>query len=110
MVREVSCPDCYSGGLRSIPVGPVDVGFTSNKVALGQVFLRVLWFTPVNVIPVVPNAHWDVRLVSLRFGLAAVEKIRTLSGPRTLILESSNFVVLLTSRATELFTNRNTSQ
>jgi hypothetical protein len=27
------------------------VGFVVDKVALGQVFLRVLWFSPVNIIP-----------------------------------------------------------
>jgi hypothetical protein len=59
MDQAVSCPDCYSGGLRSIPVGPVDVGFMDNKVVLGQVFLRVLRLTAVNVIPLIPIAHWD---------------------------------------------------
>jgi hypothetical protein len=27
------------------------VGFVVDKVALGQVFLRVLWFSPVGIIP-----------------------------------------------------------
>jgi hypothetical protein len=31
--------------------GSVHVGFLVNKVALGQVFPRVLWFSPVNFIP-----------------------------------------------------------
>jgi hypothetical protein len=35
---------------RFIP-GSVYVGFVVNKVALGQVFLRVLLFFPVNIIP-----------------------------------------------------------
>jgi hypothetical protein len=29
--------------------GPTHVGFVVDKVALGQVFLRVIWFSPVNV-------------------------------------------------------------
>jgi hypothetical protein len=35
---------------RSVP-GSVHVGFVKAKVALGQVFLQVLWFSPVNIIP-----------------------------------------------------------
>jgi hypothetical protein len=31
------------------------VGFVVDKVALGQVFPRVLWFSPVNFIPPVLN-------------------------------------------------------
>jgi hypothetical protein len=31
--------------------GSFHVGFVVDKVALGQVFLRVLWFSPVNIIP-----------------------------------------------------------
>jgi hypothetical protein len=31
--------------------GSVDIGFVLYKVALGQVFLRVLRFSPANVIP-----------------------------------------------------------
>ena len=34
--------------------GSVHVGFVVNKVALGQVFPRVLRFSPVNFIPSVP--------------------------------------------------------
>ena len=33
----------------------VHVGFVVNKVALGQVFLQVLWFSPINIIP--PMLH-----------------------------------------------------
>jgi hypothetical protein len=29
----------------------VHVGFVVNKVALGQIFLRVIWFSNVNIIP-----------------------------------------------------------
>jgi len=58
MVHAVSCPDYYRGVLRSIPAGPVDVGFMYNKVALGQVFLRVLRLTLVNVIASIPIPHW----------------------------------------------------
>jgi hypothetical protein len=36
--------------------GSVHVGFVVDKVALGQVFLRVLWFSPVNFIP--PVLHY----------------------------------------------------
>jgi hypothetical protein len=36
--------------VRSDP-GSVHVGFVVDKVALGQVFLRVLRFSPVNFIP-----------------------------------------------------------
>jgi hypothetical protein len=32
------------------------VGFVVEKVALGQVFPRVLWFSPVNFIP--PVLHY----------------------------------------------------
>jgi hypothetical protein len=31
--------------------GSVHVGFVVEKVALGQVFLQVLWFSPVSIIP-----------------------------------------------------------
>jgi hypothetical protein len=31
--------------------GSIHVGFVVDKVALGQVFLRVLRFSPVNIIP-----------------------------------------------------------
>jgi len=31
----------------------VHVGFVVNKVALGQVFLQVLWFSPVNIFPLI---------------------------------------------------------
>jgi hypothetical protein len=32
------------------------VGFVVDKVALGQVFLRVLRFSPVNIIPSLPHS------------------------------------------------------
>jgi hypothetical protein len=31
--------------------GSVRVGFVVKKMALGQVFVRFLWFFPVNIIP-----------------------------------------------------------
>jgi hypothetical protein len=31
--------------------GPINVGFVVDKVALGQVFLRVIPFSPVNIVP-----------------------------------------------------------
>jgi hypothetical protein len=34
-----------------IVLGSVHVGFVVDKVALGQVFSQVLWFSPVNIIP-----------------------------------------------------------
>ena len=37
--------------------GSVHVGFVVDKVALGQVFLRVLRFSPVNFIP--PMLHYN---------------------------------------------------
>jgi hypothetical protein len=40
----------HRGSPGSIP-GSVYVGFVMDKVALGQVFLRVLRFSPVNFIP-----------------------------------------------------------
>jgi hypothetical protein len=36
--------------------GSVHVGFVLDKVALGQVFPRVLWFSPVSFIP--PLLHY----------------------------------------------------
>jgi hypothetical protein len=33
--------------------GSFHVGFVDHKVALGQVFLQVLWFFPVSIIPLV---------------------------------------------------------
>jgi len=103
MVRAISCPDCYSGALRSIPAGQVEVGFIDNKVALGKGFFRVIRLTLINVIPIIPTAHWDVKLVSLKVGPEAMENIRSLSGPQTRILASYSLVVLLTSHATEQF-------
>jgi hypothetical protein len=38
--------------------GSVHVGFMVDKVALGQVFPRVLWFSPVNFIPPVLH-YWE---------------------------------------------------
>jgi hypothetical protein len=38
-------------------VRSVHVGFVVDKVALGQVFLRVLRFSPVNFIPPVPQYY-----------------------------------------------------
>jgi len=32
-------------------IQPVHVGFLANKVALGQVYLRLLRFSPVSIIP-----------------------------------------------------------
>jgi hypothetical protein len=40
--------------------GSVHVGFVVDGVALGQVFLRVLWFSPVNLIP--PLFHYTEKL------------------------------------------------
>jgi hypothetical protein len=37
--------------------GSVSVGFVMDKVALGQVFLRGLQFSPVTVIPLAVNNH-----------------------------------------------------
>jgi hypothetical protein len=45
----------HRGGPGSIP-GSVHVGFVVDKVALGQVFPRVLRFSPVNFIP--PVLHF----------------------------------------------------
>jgi hypothetical protein len=33
------------------------VGFVVDKVALGQVFLRVLWFSPASIIPPLLHIH-----------------------------------------------------
>jgi hypothetical protein len=33
------------------------VGFVVDNVALGQAFLRVLWFSPVNIIPQLLHIH-----------------------------------------------------
>jgi hypothetical protein len=33
------------------------MGFVVDEVALGQVFLRVLWFPPVSIIPPLLNTH-----------------------------------------------------
>jgi hypothetical protein len=45
--------------------GSVHVGFVVDKVALGQVLLRVLRFFPVNITPPLLHTHgtapWDVR-------------------------------------------------
>jgi hypothetical protein len=38
-------------GLPRRTPGSIHVGFVVDKVALGQVFLRVLRFSPVNIIP-----------------------------------------------------------
>jgi hypothetical protein len=35
----------------------IHVGFVVEKVALGQVFIRVLWFSPFNIIPPRLNNH-----------------------------------------------------
>jgi hypothetical protein len=35
----------------------IHVGFVVDKVALGQVFLRVLRFSPANIIPPLPHIH-----------------------------------------------------
>jgi hypothetical protein len=47
---------------RFIP-GSVNVGFVVDKVALGEVFLRVLRFFPVHIIPL-----WLSRLISSSVG------------------------------------------
>ena len=96
MVQAVCCPDCYSRGLRSIPAGPVDAGFIDNKVILGKIFLRLLRLTLVNVVTIIPFAHWDVGLVSLRVGPESMENIPPISGPRTRIPAPYSLVVLLT--------------
>ena len=44
----------------------VHVGFVVNKVALGQVFPRVLRFSAVNVIP--PVLHYSIAPVGARGG------------------------------------------
>jgi hypothetical protein len=31
--------------------GSVHVGYAADEVALGQVFIRILWLSPVSVIP-----------------------------------------------------------
>ena len=38
-------------------VRPVHVGFLVGRVALGQVFVEVLWFSPVSVIPPMLHTH-----------------------------------------------------
>jgi hypothetical protein len=49
MAQMVSCwPLSAETGL--IP-GSIHVGFVVDKVALGQVSLQVLWFSPGNIIP-----------------------------------------------------------
>jgi hypothetical protein len=49
MVRAVSRRHLTAAARVRFQVNPV--GFVVDKVALGQVFLRVLWFSPVNKIP-----------------------------------------------------------
>jgi hypothetical protein len=43
--------------------GSIHVGFVVGKVALGQVFLRVLRFSPVSIIPPALQTHiiWEMR-------------------------------------------------
>jgi hypothetical protein len=45
--------DCLSLRSRGFDPGSVHVGFMVDKVALGQVFLRILRFSFVNFIPLV---------------------------------------------------------
>jgi hypothetical protein len=52
----------YRGGPGSIPWS-VHVGFVVDKLALGQVFPRVLRFSPVNFIP--PVLHYLEKMEKL---------------------------------------------
>jgi hypothetical protein len=44
-------------GLSLLRPGSIQVGFVVDKVALDQVFLRVLRFSPVNIIPPLLHIH-----------------------------------------------------
>jgi hypothetical protein len=55
MAQAVKSPASHGGGPGSMP-GSVHVGFVMHKVALEQVFLRVISFSAVSFIP--PALHY----------------------------------------------------
>jgi hypothetical protein len=55
-------------------LGSVHVGFVVDKVALGQVFLRILWFSPVNIIPPGLHTHISSGGRTIRPLVAAVQR------------------------------------
>jgi hypothetical protein len=49
--------------------GSVHVGFVVDKVVLGQVFLRLLWFSPVDFIPLLGKGQKIIIIVIFIIGL-----------------------------------------
>jgi hypothetical protein len=56
---HVTCQSLTTEAQVSIPgqASPVHMGFMIKTVGLEQVFLQLLWFTPVSIIPSVLHTH-----------------------------------------------------
>jgi hypothetical protein len=62
--HPLSIPDCIRR--------PVHVGFVVSSVALGQVFLRVLWFNSASIMHLFPHTHSSM---TLRYVTLAVDSV-----------------------------------